>query len=61
MRYNLFGNASHWFPDKKADRLDELDLRRCLAHSPHAAKIPGILKAADRLFGGAAVPRLSQE
>ncbi|MCC3445000.1 MAG: aldo/keto reductase [Microcoleus sp. PH2017_03_ELD_O_A] len=61
MRYNLLGNASHWFPGKKADRLDELDLRRCLAHSPHAAKIPSILQAADRLFGGEAVQRLSQE
>jgi len=61
MRYNLLGNAGHWFPGQKADRLDELDLRRCLAHSPHAAKIPGILQAADRLFGGEAIQRLSQE
>jgi len=61
MRYNLLGNASHWFPGKKADRIDELDLRRCLAHSPHAAKIPSILQKADRLFGGEAVQRLSQE
>ena len=61
MRYNLLGNAGHWFPGEKADRTDELDLRRCLAHSPHAARIPVILKAADRLFGGEAVQRLSQE
>jgi len=69
MRYNLLGNASHWFPGKKAvkrsypvgNRLNELDLRRCLAHSPHAAKIPGILQAADRLFGGESVQRLSQK
>jgi uncharacterized protein len=61
MRYNLLGNASHWFPGKKADRIYQLDLRRCLAHSPHAAIIPGILKKADRLFGGEAVQRLSQE
>lgn len=68
MRYNLLGNASHWFPGQKAvacgaerHRIDELDLRRCLAHSPHAAKIPGILQAADRLFGGESVQRLSQE
>jgi len=61
MRYNLLGNGGHWFPGKKADRTDELDLRRCLAHSPNAAIIPGILKRADRLFGGEAVQRLSKE
>jgi uncharacterized protein len=61
MRYNLLGNAGHWFPGNKADRVDEFDMRRCLAHSPHAARIPWILKQADRLFGGQAVRRLSQE
>jgi hypothetical protein len=61
MRYNLLGNAGHWFPGNKSDLVDEFDLRRCLAHSPHAARIPQILKEADRLFGGAAVQRLSQK
>lgn len=61
MRYNLLGNASHWFPGQKADKIDRLDLRDCLHHSPHAAKIPAILQDADRLLGGEAVQRLSQE
>ncbi|WP_449416263.1 aldo/keto reductase [Phormidium nigroviride] len=61
MRYNLLGNASHWFPGSKADKINELELKKCLIHSPHAAKIPGILKEADRLLGGQAVQRLSQE
>ncbi|MDB9510276.1 aldo/keto reductase [Kamptonema animale CS-326] len=61
MRYNLLGNASHWFPGSKADKINELELKKCLIHSPHAVKIPGILKEADRLLGGQAVQRLSQE
>ncbi|HEY9662884.1 MAG TPA: aldo/keto reductase [Allocoleopsis sp.] len=61
MRYNLLTNAGHWFPGAKADQIDQLDLRSCLAHSPHAAQIPALLKDADRLLGGAAVKRLSQQ
>lgn len=61
MRYNLLGNGGHWFPGQKADKIDRLDLRDCLNHSPHAAKIPAILQDADRLLGGEAIQRLSQE
>ncbi|BAY22176.1 aldo/keto reductase [Calothrix sp. NIES-2100] len=60
MRYNLLGNASHWFPGNKADRLEELDLRPCLVNSPHANKIPQILTQAHQLLGGEEVRRLSQ-
>ncbi|MEH1843054.1 MAG: aldo/keto reductase [Nostoc sp.] len=60
MRYNLLGNASHWFPGNKADRLDELDLRQCLARSPHADKIPQVLAQAHQLLAGEAVQRLSK-
>ncbi len=61
MRYNLLGNGSHWFPGAKADQVQSLDLQRCLANSPHADKIPGFLADADRLLGGQAVKRLSQQ
>jgi uncharacterized protein len=61
MRYNLLGNASHWFPGNRADRVQELDLRTCLAHSPHAAKIPSVLAEAHQLLAGQAVKRLSQQ
>jgi len=61
MRYNLLGNASHWFPGGKADQLPELDLRQCLVNSPHADKIPALLAETHQLLGGAEVKRLSQE
>ncbi|MBD1881582.1 aldo/keto reductase [Coleofasciculus sp. FACHB-T130] len=60
MRYNLLGNASHWFPGAKADRVRELDLRQCLTHSPHADEIPALLEETDRLLGGQTLKRLSQ-
>lgn len=60
MRYNLLGNAGHWFPGAKADRVAELDLRQCLAPSPHAEKIPALLTEANYLLGGESVQRLSQ-
>jgi predicted aldo/keto reductase-like oxidoreductase len=61
MRYNLLGNADHWFPGNKSDRVRELDLRHCLRNSPHADKIPAFLEDAHRLLGGQEVQRLSQQ
>lgn len=60
MRYNLLGNGSNWFPGNKADQLDKLDLRQCLAHSPQADKIPKMLARANQMLAGAEVKRLSQ-
>jgi hypothetical protein len=60
MRYNMLGNASHWFPGNQAERVKELDLRQCLRESPHANKIPALLEDAHQLLGGQAVQRLSQ-
>ena len=60
MRYNLLGNASHWFPGNKADRLDELDLRQCLVRNPHVDKIPQVLAQTHQLLAGEAVQRLSK-
>ncbi len=61
MRYALLGNASHWFPGTKSDRLQEFDLEPCLKNSPHANKIPAFLAEANQLFGGEEVKRLSQQ
>ena len=59
MRYNLLGNAGHWFPGVKAEGVASLDLSQCLANSPHRDKIPALLADADRLLGGESVQRLS--
>jgi len=61
MRYNLLGNGSHWFPGAKAEHISELNLHQCLAHSPHAEKIPGLLAETHQLLSGQAIQRLSQQ
>jgi uncharacterized protein len=60
MRYNLLGQADHWFPGNRADKLAELDLRECLVNSPQSVKIPQMLAKAHEILGGAEVKRLSQ-
>jgi hypothetical protein len=60
-RYNMLGNSGHWVPGNKADQLHRLDLHACLAHSPHAARIPELLAETHQWLGGEAVKRLSQQ
>ncbi|MFM7558652.1 aldo/keto reductase [Cylindrospermopsis raciborskii] len=59
-RYNLLGNADHWFPGNRADKLEELDLQECLGNSPHREKIPLMLSKAHTILRGEEVKRLSQ-
>lgn len=61
MRYNLLGNGSHWFPGAPADQISKLNLQQCLAQSPHAHKIPTLLKQAHQLLSGEVIQRLSQQ
>lgn len=61
MRYNLLGEASHWFPGARAESIDPTALQACLQGSPHAAQIPALLQEAHTLLGGDKVKRLSQD
>ncbi|WAL59740.1 aldo/keto reductase [Thermocoleostomius sinensis] len=60
-RYNMLTNAGHWFPGANAAKVDRLDLRQCLVNSPHASKIPALLKDTHQRLAGDPVKRLSQQ
>lgn len=60
MRYNLMGNAGHWFPGQKAENFNDEDLAPVLEKSPFANEIPAILREAHALLNGEAQKRLSE-
>jgi predicted aldo/keto reductase-like oxidoreductase len=61
IRYNMLGQASHWFPGVKVDQINLDEIKPLLKNSPHADKIPTILQEAHKLLGSEDVKRLSQQ
>ena len=60
MRYNLMGNAGHWFPGKNAASVDPKAIRAALGDHPFADRIPAILSEAHAMLHGAQQKRLSE-
>ena len=60
MRYNLLGNANHWFPGNKAADFRDEDLKPVLEKSPFAGEIPSILREAHALLNAEEQKRLSE-
>jgi len=60
MRYNLLGNADHWFPGYKVAKFDDKEMIDALADYKFADRIPEMLREAHQLLDDEEVKRLSE-
>jgi predicted aldo/keto reductase-like oxidoreductase len=60
MRYNLMGQAEHWFPGQQAAEFKNEDLKPVLEKSRFADRIPEILREAHAMLHDAPKKRLSE-
>jgi predicted aldo/keto reductase-like oxidoreductase len=60
MRYNLLGQADHWFPGENASRASRVKWDGCLDKSEFVQRIPAILLEAHEMLFDAPVQRLSK-
>lgn len=60
MRYNLLGNAGHWFPGHKVQEFDEKEMIALHGDSSFAERLPEILREAHQMLNAEEVKRQSE-
>lgn len=60
MRYNLLGQANHWFPGNNAGEFDDPSIAQAVNKNPFATSIPGILREAHEMLYTEPQKRLSE-
>ena len=60
MRYNLLGQADHWFPGERVDKIAVEKIMPVLNKSPFADRLSGILEESHKMMFEKPVQRLSQ-